>query len=142
MAIVKEYKKEEDVINIVRETMIELYTKESQFREADPNKMVTIETGLGGFMNIDKALKEQIINSGLVITASKSNMDTHEIGMGKIMYTIPHITKVLFRLTPLMDPVGEPTDENPYIDGFRKSSYSYIIKNEDNKVIAELTIAE
>lgn len=75
------------------------------------------------------------INSGL----------THEsaLGPGFISYTIPFLANIKFILDPSYDPVEDSNDTNPFLNGYRMSSYKYTIKkNIDNPIIEIVCIGK
>lgn len=108
------------------------YLGKVNFEGPDPQRKLIVQTGLAGMKQMNAAIRQYAINSGLVQNA-------HELGAisGKAMdldfgysftsYTIPFLANLKFVINPAFDNVEANEIENPIVNGFRLSSYSYII---------------
>lgn len=109
----------------------------------DPERKLVVQTGTGGMKQMNEAIKNMAINSGLVVNATEvgaiSGMKTKsgeslshtgmdlDYGYAYTSYTIPFLANVKFVVNPALDPVIANDIENPIVNGFRTSSYCYII---------------
>lgn len=112
----------------------------------DPKRKLIVQTGTAGMRQMNEAIKNMAINSGLVINAtevgaikgyedmtatngqvvSKSGLDL-DFGYAYTSYTIPFLANVKFVINPALDPVLANDIENPIVNGYRTSSYCYIV---------------
>ncbi len=108
----------------------------------DPQRKLVVQTGTAGMRQMNEAIKNMAINSGLVINATEvgaiSGMKTKEgplmqtgmdldFGYAYTSYTIPFLANVKFVVNPALDPILANDIENPIVNGYRTSSYVYII---------------
>jgi len=116
-----QYKVGDNVKDILQSTLYDYYAGKIDFTGPDPSINVVVETGLGGMCQMNNAIKEMTINSGLVINAS--NIEKPD---GRLVTTwiIPFLANVEFEINSKYDN-EEVTDKNYMIDGFWKNSYTY-----------------
>lgn len=129
-----EYQLGDDIMKIIQNTLYDIYNGKVEFTGPDPKVNVDVKTGIAGMMGVDRAVREMIINSGLVINASEiSNIANHsnEENVSYTSYIIPFLANVRFIIDPVMDPMKASDEINPYINGFRTSSYSYVVEQKD-----------
>jgi hypothetical protein len=128
-----EYMIGDDIMKVIQNTIYNFYAGKVDFLGPDPKRDVDIYTGLGGMMQVNNSIKEMTINSGLVInapeigTVTNRNDNCDDIGYFS-SYVIPFLANVKFRIDTSMDNVdngGQATEDNPFINGFLKSSYNY-----------------
>lgn len=109
----------------------------------DPQRKLIVQTGMAGMRQMNDAIRNMAINSGLVINATevgavsgmklKSGESLMQTGMdldygyAYTSYTIPFLANVKFVVNPALDPVLANDIENPIVNGFRTSSYCYIV---------------
>lgn len=102
----------------------------------DPDQEVIVQTGKGGFKLVMPQLKAEALGQeGLIVNASdigairKDGASPYELtyGYGFTSYTIPFLAKVKFVYNAAFDPVEASNIVNPWVDGYRLSSYSFII---------------
>ena len=120
------YKLGENILDILESIINDIRYKngELSFINPKPFQDMQIYSGMGGLKFIVQSLSDiPIKNENLVATESKSGIES---------CILPAFSNVKFILDPLMD-----TTTDPYINGFRKSSYSYIIKI-NNEILAEI----
>ena len=108
------------------------YVGKVNFEGPDPQRELIVQTGIAGMQQANEAILKMAVNSGLVTNASEigaikgSGMDLH-FGFAYTSYVIPFLANVKFVINPAFDNVEANNIENPMINGFRLSSYSYII---------------
>jgi hypothetical protein len=90
---------------------------------------------MGGMRMVNEAIRREAMASGLMIQAADNNgigaitgkgMDLN-FGYSFTSYVIPFLANVKFVLNPAFDNLHTNDIENPIIDGFPLSSYSFII---------------
>ncbi len=119
-------------LDLFRSEIYNFYAGKVEFDGPDPKRQLIVQTGMGGMKQVNEAILKLAVNSGLVINASQigaitgSGMDLN-FGFAYTSYTIPFLANVKFVLNPAFDNVNNNAIENPLIDGFPLSSYSYII---------------
>lgn len=119
-------------LDLFRSEIYNFYAGKVEFEGPDPKRSLIVQTGMGGMKQVNEAILKLAVNSGLVINASQigaitgSGMDLN-FGFAYTSYTIPFLANVKFVLNPAFDNVHTNDIENPIIDGFPLSSYSYII---------------
>lgn len=98
----------------------------------DPQRKLIVQTGVAGMRQMNDAIKNMAINSGLIQNASEigaisgTALDL-DFGYAYTSYTIPFLANVKFVVNPALDPVMANDIENPIVNGYRTSSYCYII---------------
>lgn len=121
-----------DLNSVLKAELFNFYNGRVDFTGPDPKRQVIVQTGMAGMQQANDAILSYAVNSGLVINGSDvgaikgSGMDL-SFGYAYTSYTIPFLANVKFVVNPALDPVVANDVENPYINGFRLSSYSYII---------------
>ncbi len=129
-------------MGILQSELYNYYNGRVDFVGPDPQREVIVQTGIGGMQQINTAIQQMAANSGMVINASEvgaissasgktgipqiNGMDLR-FGFAYTSYVIPFLANVKFVVNPALDPVLANDIENPYVNGFRTSSYCYII---------------
>jgi hypothetical protein len=99
----------------------------------DSNRKIIVQSGRGGMQMVSLAIAAKGLGSGLVINATEIGAITGKgLSLGWITptfdrYSIPGIANIVFEYNPAFDNFHTNTIENPLIDGFPLSSYSFII---------------
>lgn len=125
------YNKNTFSIDMFKSEIFNFFNGKVDFRGPEPERQVIIQTGLGGMKLINEAISKVASNSGQVINASEIGsisgkaMDL-KFGFAYTQFVIPSLANVKFVINPAFDNVHANDIENPYIDGFRLSSYSFI----------------
>ena len=120
----------EEFLNHVKDAM-ELKVIKHTKKISETILNVAICGGSGSFL-LDEAIKQEAVSSGLVIQAADigaitgKGMDLN-FGFAYTSYVIPFLANVKFVLNPAFDNVHTNDIENPIIDGYPLSSYSFII---------------
>jgi hypothetical protein len=118
--------------SIIENQIYNFFRGRVDFVGPDPERKLVVQTGIAGMRQMNDAIKTMAINSGLVINASevgaisRQGMDL-DFGFAYTSYTIPFLANVRFVVNPALDPVLANDIENPWVNGYRTSSYCYII---------------
>ncbi len=130
------YNKSNFSLELFRSELYNFYAGRVEFQGPDPKRQLIVQTGMGGMRLVNEAIKQEAVNSGLIIQAgpggpgigaiSGSSMDLN-YGFAFTSYVIPFLANVKFVLNPAFDNIHTNDIENPIIDGNPLSSYSYII---------------
>jgi len=129
------YNKSNFSLELFRSELYNFYAGRVEFQGPDPKRQLIVQTGMGGMRLVNEAIKNEAVNSGLVIQAASNNgigaitgqgMDLN-YGFAFTSYVIPFLANVKFVLNPAFDNIHTNDIENPIIDGNPLSSYSYII---------------
>lgn len=102
------------------------------FDGPDSERELVVQTGLGGFKLINKAISERVGSSGFLIDANTSGALTgrgmeQKFGYYYVGYKIPFLANLSFVINPAFDNVNNNDIENPIIDGHPLTSYSFIV---------------
>jgi len=126
------YNKSGFTLDLFRSEIYNFYAGKVDFQGPDPKRQLIVQTGMGGMRMVNEAIKREAINSGLLIQAADigaitgKGMDLN-FGFAYTSYVIPFLANVKFVLNPAFDNLHTNDIENPIIDGFPLSSYSFII---------------
>lgn len=126
------YNKADFRLDVFRSEIFNFYNGKVDFQGPDPQRELIVQTGMGGMKMINEAIKREAMASGLVMNAKELGAVTNtgmDLGFGFSFtsYTIPFLANIKFVLNPAFDNLQNNEIENPLIDGFRLSSYSFII---------------
>jgi len=129
------YNKSGFSLDLFRSEIYNFYAGKVEFKGPDPKRQLIVQTGMGGMRMVNEAIRREAVSSGLVIQAasdagigavSGQSMDLN-FGFAFTSYVIPFLANVKFVLNPAFDNLHTNDIENPIIDGFPLSSYSFII---------------
>ncbi len=129
------YNKSNFNLDLFRSELYNFYAGKVEFQGPDPKRQLIVQTGMGGMRMVNEAIKREAMASGLLIQAAENNgigaitgkgMDLN-YGFAFTSYVIPFLANVKFVLNPAFDNLHTNDIENPIIDGFPLSSYSFII---------------
>jgi len=126
------YNKSNFNLDLFRSEIYNFYAGKVDFQGPDPKRQLIVQTGMGGMRMVNEAIKREAMSSGLLIQAhdigaiTGSGMDLN-FGFAYTSYVIPFLANVKFVLNPAFDNLHTNDMENPIIDGFPLSSYSFII---------------
>lgn len=126
------YNKNNFNLDLFRSEIYNFFNGKVEFQGPDPNRQLIVQTGMGGMRMVNEAIKREAVSSGLVIQAADIGAITGQgmdlnFGFAYTSYVIPFLANVKFVLNPAFDNVNTNDIENPIIDGFPLSSYSFII---------------
>lgn len=119
-------------MEMFRSEIYNYYNGKVSFQGPDPGRKLIVQTGLAGMQQANEAILKMAVNSGLVTNASDIGAISGraldlDFGYAYTSYTIPFLANVKFVLNPAFDNVEANNISNPMINGYRLSSYSYII---------------
>jgi hypothetical protein len=126
------YNKANFNLDLFRSEIYNFYAGKVDFQGPDPKRQLIVQTGMGGMRMVNEAIRREAVNSGLVIQAADIGAITSKgmdlgFGFAYTSYIIPFLANVKFVLNPAFDNLHTNDVENPIIDGFPLSSYSFII---------------
>lgn len=118
--------------NIIENQIYNFFRGRVDFVGPDPDRKLVVQTGIAGMRQMNNAIKTMAINSGLIQNASEIGAITGkgldlDFGYAFTSYTIPFLANVKFVVNPALDPILANDIENPWVNGYRTSSYCYII---------------
>jgi len=122
-------------IDMFRSEIYNYYRGKVNFDGPDPGRKLVVQTGMAGLQQAMQAIERMAVNSSMVINASevgaikqglKGALDL-DFGYAYTSYTIPFLANVKFIINPAFDNVETNQIENPTVNGYPLSSYSYII---------------
>ena len=126
------YNKNNFNLDLFRGEIFNFFNGKVDFTGPDPQRQLIVQTGMGGMRMVNEAIKLEAVASGLTIQAADigaitgKGMDLN-FGFAYTSYVIPFLANVKFVINPAFDNVHTNDIENPIIDGFPLSSYSFII---------------
>jgi hypothetical protein len=126
------YNKSNFNLDLFRSELYNFYAGKVDFQGPDPKRQLIVQTGMAGMRMVNEAIKREAMSSGLLIQAADigaitgKGMDLN-FGFAYTSYVIPFLANVKFVLNPAFDNLHTNDIENPIIDGFPLSSYSFII---------------
>ena len=126
------YNKNNFTLDLFRGEIFNFFNGKVDFTGPDPSRQLIVQTGMGGMRMVNEAIKLEAVASGLTIQAADigaitgKGMDLN-FGFAYTSYVIPFLANVKFVINPAFDNVHTNDIENPIIDGFPLSSYSFII---------------
>lgn len=129
------YNKSSFTLELFRAELYNFYAGRVEFTGPDPKRKIVVQTGMGGMRMVNEAIKAEAASQNFQINASE------KMGIGAIKgqgmnlgygyaytsYVIPFLANVEFVINPAFDNVHTNPTENPIIDGYPLSSYSFII---------------
>lgn len=129
------YNKSNFSLDMFSSELFNFFNGKVEFKGPDPQRTLIVQTGMGGFRMISKAIENKVGGTGFVIQAAENNGIGAVSGKGMNLgfgyaytsYIIPYLGRLIFQLNPAFDNVETNLIENPPIEGFNLSSYSFII---------------
>ncbi len=129
------YNKSNFTLDMFTTELFNFFNGKVEFTGPDPQRTLIVQTGMGGFRMINTAVRNEANSAGFVIQAATENGIGAVTGKGMDLgfgyaytsFIIPYLGRLVFQINPAFDNVYANDIENPIIDGFRLSSYSFII---------------
>jgi hypothetical protein len=126
------YNKGSFTLDLFKSEIFNFFNGKVEFEGPDPKRQLIVQTGMGGMKLVNKAIQTEVANSNLIVNGSDIGAITNKgmnlgFGFAYTSYVIPFLANVQFVLNPAFDNVHTSDIENPIIDGFPLSSYSFII---------------
>lgn len=127
------YNKSTFSIDFFKTEIHNFYNGKVDLNGPDPKRTIYVQTGKAGMELVTSAIERKALGKPGLVTQSTeigaisgSAMSLH-YGFSFTSFTIPFIANVEFVYNPALDPVHDNDIDNPIIDGYRLSSYSFII---------------
>jgi hypothetical protein len=123
-------------LDMFKAEIYNFYAGRVEFQGPDPGRKLIVQTGMGGMKLVNEAIARTVSSTGLQIQAAQNagigaitgtNAMDLNFGFAYTSYTIPFLANVKFVINPAFDNIHQNDIENPIIDGFPLSSYSFII---------------
>ena len=129
------YNKSSFDLELFRAELYNFYNGRVEFTGPDPKRQIIVQTGMGGMRMVNEAIKREAASDNFItVNGDKSGINAvsgtgMDLGFGYAFtsYVIPFLANVQFVINPAFDNVHTNDIENPIIDGFALSSYSFII---------------
>lgn len=132
------YNKSSLSLALFRNALYNYYGGKVNLEGPDPNRVLEVQTGIGGAQILSTLIMKEAAGLGWIVNADKSGVGAINgtgmnlsFGFAFTEIIIPYFAKLRFKINPAFDPINMNTIENPMIDGFPLSSYSYIIQDID-----------
>jgi hypothetical protein len=127
------------ILPILENQIKNFFNGRVDFVGPDPERKLIIQTGMGGMQQAMAEIKKMANSSGLVQNASEigaisGKAMSLDFGYAFQSYVIPFLANVKFQLNPALDAVEANERENPMLNGYRLSSYAYIIMDVTNNL--------
>ena len=134
-------------IDMFRAELYNFYAGRVEFTGPDSMREIVVQTGIAGMQLINTAIAKEAGSAGYVIQAAENNGIGAIKGQGmKLSYgsafiriQIPFLANLTFQINSAFDNVNTNDIENPLINGYPLSSYSFIIfdvtDNTDNNIV-------
>ena len=126
------YNRREFSLELFRTELFNFFNGKENFTGPDPKRDIVVQTGVAGMKLVNTAISKEAMSSGLILNAkelgavTRTGMDLR-FGYSFTGFTIPFIANVQFVVNPAFDNVHDNDIDNPFIDGYRLSSHSFII---------------
>src|ERR1700727_2205493 len=111
------------ITDIIECNIFRFYRGKVSFVGPDPERVITIHSGIAGYKQIKECIQQMMINSGLVITASEIRALEP---INYVSWTVPFLANMKFYHDDEFDK-QEPTQ---YVDGYPIESYNYRITDD------------
>lgn len=126
------YNKNNFNLDMFKAEIFNFFNGKVEFEGPDSRRKLVIQTGIGGMRLVNQAIAKEAVNSGLILNAKELGAITGSgmnlgFGYSYTSFHIPFLANVEFVLNPAFDNVFTNDIENPKIDGYNLSSYSFII---------------
>lgn len=127
------YNKSQFTLDMFETEINNFYQGKVDLLGPDPNRMIIVQTGKAGMRLVNAAIEKKAFGKSLITQSTEigaisgSNPMELHYGFSFTSFVIPFIANVKFVYNPAMDPIHANDIENPIIDGYRLSSYSFII---------------
>lgn len=134
------YNKANFSLDMFEQEIYNFYEGRVDLTKPDPTINIVVQTGRAGYKQASEAIMKRALNNtlgnGLTVAADKSGIGAItgspmnlSFGMSFGAITFPMLANVSFVVNPALDPIEANEIENPIVDGYRLSSYSYIVSD-------------
>ena len=130
------YTKDSFGLDMFKNVIQNFYHGKEDYKGPDPNRVLYIQTGLAGMNQAHEMIRKEanahsLVYNGTDVGALTGNRLNLSFGIFYNEVIIPFIATLRFVYNPALDNTVVNSIENPLIDGFNLSSYSYIIFDVD-----------
>lgn len=126
------YNRSQFNLDLFRSEIFSFFNGKEDFVGPDPKRNIVVQTGMAGMKLATEAIAKYALSQGLLVDATQIGAITNKgmdlgFGFAFTSFIIPFVAGVKFVINPALDPVHDNDIDNPIIDGYRLSSYSFII---------------
>lgn len=132
------YNKSSLSLALFRNALYNYYGGKVELDGPEPNRVLEVSLGLAASQLMNVLIGKEAAGLGWIVNADKSGVGAINgtgmnlsFGFAFTEIIIPYFAKLRFKINPAFDPINMNTIENPLIDGFPLSSYSFIIQDID-----------
>jgi len=123
-------------LDMFRTVIQNFYHGKVDYKGPDPNRVLYVQTGLAGMYLANEMIRKEanahsLIYNGTDVGALKGDRLNLSFGLFYTEIIIPFIATLRFIYNPALDNTVVNSVENPQIDGFNLSSYSFIVFDVD-----------
>lgn len=130
------YTRDSFSLDMFKNVIQNFYHGKEDYKGPDPNRVLYVQTGLAGMYLASEMIRKEanshaLIYNGTDVGALKGDRLNLSFGLFYTEVIIPFIATLRFVYNPALDNTVINSVENPEIDGFNLSSYSFIIFDVD-----------
>lgn len=123
-------------LDMFRTVIQNFYHGKVDYKGPDPNRVLYVQTGLAGMYLANEMIRKEanahsLIYNGTDVGALQGDHLNLSFGLFYTEIVIPFIATLRFVYNPALDNTVVNSVENPTIDGFNLSSYSFIVFDVD-----------
>ena len=126
---IHEFNKKMFTLKKFKDSVYDFFNGKEEFNSPNPTRTVKFQTGMGGLSMINELIQKETGNIVLVANqmgiVSGGPMDL-KYGQFYTRFVIPFLANIEFEINPAFDNVSRNDIENPIVDGYPLSSYSFI----------------
>ncbi len=129
------YNKSSFTLDLFRSQLYNFYAGRVDLTGPDSKREIEVQTGMGGMRMVNELIAKEAASAGFLIQAAEKDGIGAITGQGMNLgygyaytrYMIPFLGNLTFKINPALDNFNTNDIENPLIDGYPLSSYSFII---------------
>lgn len=126
------YTRETFTFSMFENQIFNFFNGRVDFDGPDSSRTLMVQTGKAGMKLIHNAIQREVAASGMILNATdvgalSGDRMNLEWGVSYAKYKIPFLANLEFVYNPAFDTINDNEIENPLIEGYPSSSYSFII---------------
>jgi hypothetical protein len=129
------YNKASFSLDLFRSQLYNFYAGRVDLTGPDSLREIEVQTGMGGMRMVNELIAQEAASAGFLIQAAEKDGigaiqgQSMNLGFGYAYtkYKIPFLANLTFKINPALDNFNTNDIENPLIDGYPLSSYSFLI---------------
>ena len=126
------YTRDSFSLDMLKNVIQNFYHGKDDYKGPDPNRILYVQTGLAGMQLANEMIRKEAGSHGLLYNGSDvgaltGNRLNLSFGLFYTEIVIPFIATLRFVYNPSLDNTVVNSIENPEIDGYNLSSYSFLI---------------